>query len=173
MEQLDCGGQGNCLFLCIANVFGTEQSVIRDKLSKFPEKWFDKIKNYYLIYKTGNWSRDDLTIQKFREIVKTSGSLYQGDDLSLKLISCMSHIGFIVYKDYKIHCDVMINKNTTHVIVLLHLGNPENGHWVLLHKNNKKLFALEETPNEIINDLKFYCNCSLDYLKLFPNDFYI
>lgn len=157
-KYADCGGGGNCFFYCCAAALGLTQQLVRNMTAQMVDKNnVDKILKYYAEkFQHGNWDKKtimaesdiDNRVKMLQEVMKKSGFLYQGDDVTMKLLVMhpKAHLGFIVIdREGEINPHVFMSKNTKRLVVLRYIP----GHWQLIGRKleNDSLHRIQTSWN--------------------------
>lgn len=172
---IDCGGSGNCLFNVIAKILNditgkkcssetvrklTAKSINNNNIDSILENYLIEYKNYGDEFlwdptKVNEYSTKKKS-KKLKSIIKTDGFTYEGDDISLTLLSNSS-----IFKKYKLgiviitdSCQITFIQNIPyepeiHAIIY----NIGNSHWQLIGAMIDKRKKILFTENEL--DLVF------------------
>lgn len=188
-REKECNGDGNCQFRSIAQAlsnagFKHNHKKLRQDISKYiyelPQDQFELIINNYRFEIQsgdfqGNW--DPLKVQTrydFAKHLKKSGNHFQGDNITMSLLSQVLKIDFIVFDtDYNI-TDLSNNDSLNDTVILLFYikGNNNSGHYKTLglinNKNVQTIFLRSNLPFEIqqlFNKQLFFENHIKDYIN--------
>lgn len=175
---IECGGEGNCLFHVISfilnELLSNEKKYDSDKVRKLTAKSINNdnvnsiLENYLIDYKNHNseflWNPEELNefsieqkTKELKSIIKTDGYIYEGDMVSLSLLSNSDifkkhKLGIIIFTDhYNIHTipDLPYIPEIYGIIY-----NVSNIHWQLIgmydHKNNKNKILFSESEMDYI-----------------------
>ena len=171
---LDCGGNGDCLFHCISYVLNTlydgeySSGDLRKQLSEsLEEERYNELIEFYKIFKEmgdfdEDWDPNEMTIQKFKEILIKGGNEYWGDFLIINLIKEYLNINLIIlnsneitneYYNYPLFYEYEEGLNT---IILLY---EDENHFKLVghfkEGNMITLFNQQTIPIEILKMINY------------------
>ena len=174
----DCLGDGNCQFRSIETALNDsgikmDHNRLRDIVAKYirklPDEEFNIIVESYIIEKQngefiGKWdpelirTKKDLIFQ-----IKKPGFHFEGDNITLSLLSKGLNIDFIIFDENYNVIDMSNNQNYNNKIVILYYIRNENyGHYMTVGFKNKKkvvtIFKRDKLPSElelILNKQKF------------------
>ena len=171
---LDCGGSGDCLYNCISHVLNEESEEeytaidLRIGISEtLNEERYNELIEFYKIFKnTGDfeedWDPNDMTIDKFKDLIIQGGNEYWGDFLIINLIKEYLNINLIIlnsnelteeYYNYPLFYEY---ENKLNTIILLY----EDGqHFKLVghfqENNMVTLFNNQTIPSEILKMINY------------------
>lgn len=168
---LDCGGDGDCLFHCISYAINdyktTETEKLRNDLAEYiTEDKFRYIIEIYSALKDDDdfeetWDPNNVTLDKFKRIVKEGGNNYWGDFLILDLLKEYLDVNIVVlynndYKsEYYYYPTLHTYDDDKNTIILLYENDIHFqliGHFSIDKMNT--LFNRSNIPEEILSMVK-------------------
>ena len=168
----ECGGGGECQFLSIENALmqsnnkytHTElRNLIADYiLNKLSDDDFNNIINSYKIEKENNefigeW--DPYLIKSkndFIKEIKQPGFHFQGDDVTLSLLSSILNIDFYIINKKNHSIFKISNKINNNNIIILYYIPGITGHYQLIGLNKMFLFDKDNLPNDVLALINYY-----------------
>lgn len=137
----ECGGGGDCLFHSVGYALNVPQQTVRNWTAEMISQHnVDAVLNHYThVYRVGSWRREEVSrfnpgsqarVQALRRVICTPGTLYQGDDVTLQLLSLHPRLNLallVVTGAGQWYQHVFAHSASTRCIVLYH----RPGHWQL------------------------------------------
>lgn len=175
---IDCGGAGNCLFSVIARILSklTSKKCSSDTVRKITAKSINKenidtlLENYIIEYRNAeeDFMWDPIKINEcdsvkektneLRSVVRTSGYTYEGDDVTLTLLSNSK-----IFDEYKLgivivtsSCQITFVRDVPYepeiYAIIYNIGNY---HWQLVGAridNKKKVLFTEDELDQVFEN---------------------
>jgi hypothetical protein len=162
----DCIGDGNCQFRSIENLlninggnFLNYRTQIADYILTIPHEEFQNyLINYRLEYDEGDfedeWNPYSInTTEEFANEIRKSGFNFQGDEVTLSILTKILHYDFIIMNDYHQTFFTISSEGNNSVIILYYIKKNGYGHYKAVGLINsdkvQTIFDLSNLPHEI------------------------
>lgn len=162
---LDCGGDGDCLFHCIAWVLSgiKKQKMKAEDIRKLVSEQLNE--DNYLFYLElyqlqkennefqGNWDPDNIqSLNEFQKIIETMGDTYLGDNICISLLENVLQFHILLFQ-------TELNDNNQYNVEPYLLGtNYKYNHFILIHYYSDIHYQLIGKYNHMIKNMQDYFN---------------
>lgn len=161
----DCTGDGDCQFRSIENLLGDNfinyRNIVADYMLNISD---DEFNNYLLTYKLeyddgtlhAQWNPYNVyTKQQFANEIRKPGFNFEGDDLTLSILSKLLHYDFIIMNDYDTTSIKISSENNHAIIVLYYIQDDQSGHYnaigLNINDSIETIFYYNSLPQAIRN----------------------